>query len=177
MTDDIESDTAQVMTGVVKWFDPSKGFGFVVCDTGGPDVLLHANVLRNFGQGSVVDGSVISMTVQQSDRGIQAVKILTLTPPKGDQSTPPLRDMEEFTADEIAAQPVLPARVKWFDKGKGFGFANVFGDAADVFVHVEVLRRCGLSDLQAGEGIGLRLIEGSRGRMAVDVVSWETVAK
>jgi CspA family cold shock protein len=177
MTDDIESDTAQVMTGVVKWFDPSKGFGFVVCDTGGPDVLLHANVLRNFGQGSVVDGSVISMTVQQSDRGIQAVKILTLTPPKGDQSTPPLRDMEEFTADEIAAQPVLPARVKWFDKGKGFGFANVFGDAADVFVHVEVLRRCGLSDLQAGEAIGLRLIEGSRGRMAVDVVSWESVSK
>lgn len=177
MTDDTENDTAQVMNGVVKWFDPSKGFGFVVCDTGGPDVLLHANVLRNFGQGSVVDGTVISMTVQQSDRGMQAVKILTLSPPEGDQNTPPLRDMEEFSSVEIAAQPVLPARVKWFDKGKGFGFANVFGDAADVFVHIEVLRRCGLSDLQAGEAIGLRLIEGSRGRMAVDVVSWEAVAK
>jgi len=177
MTDDTETGCDMTMDGIVKWFDPSKGFGFVVCDTGGPDVLLHANVLRNFGQGSVVDGSVIKMTVQQSERGMQAVTILSLTPPVGEHSAPPLRDMEEFSSAEIAAQPVQPARVKWFDKGKGFGFANVFGDAADVFVHVEVLRRCGLSDLQAGEAIGLRLIEGSRGRMAVDVVSWESVSK
>ena len=73
MTDDTETGCDMTMDGIVKWFDPSKGFGFVVCDTGGPDVLLHANVLRNFGQGSVVDGSVIKMTVQQSERGMQAV--------------------------------------------------------------------------------------------------------
>lgn len=177
MTDTEDTAAEMTMTGVVKWFDPSKGFGFVVCDAGGPDILLHANVLRNFGQGSVVDGSVIEMQVQRSERGMQAVSITSLSPPVESHAAPPLRDMEEFTAAEIAAQPVLPARVKWFDKGKGFGFANVFGDASDVFVHVEVLRRCGLSDLQAGEAIGLRLIEGKRGRMAVDVVSWETVSK
>ena len=165
------------MSGVVKWFDPSKGFGFVVCDAGGPDILLHANVLRNFGQGSVVDGSIITMEVQRSERGMQAVTILTLTPPVDPNSGPALRDMAEYSTDQIAAQPVLPARIKWFDKSKGFGFANVFGDPADVFLHVEVLRRCGLSDLQAGEAIGLRLIDGKRGRMAVDVVSWETVSK
>lgn len=177
MTQNEETPAEPVLSGVVKWFDPSKGFGFVVCDTGGPDILLHANVLRNFGQGSVVDGSVISMQVQRSERGMQAVAIISLSPPADLSDAPPLRDMEEFTAAEIAAQPVQPARVKWFDKGKGFGFANVFGDASDVFVHLEVLRRCGLSDLQAGEAIGLRLIEGKRGRMAVDVVSWETVSK
>ncbi|MDB9838554.1 cold shock domain-containing protein [bacterium] len=173
--EDTTSD--QTMTGIVKWFDPGKGFGFVVCDLGGPDILLHANVLRNFGQGSVVDGSEISMRVQQSDRGMQAVEILSLSPPVDTSGEPALRDMAEFTPEQIAEQPVLPARIKWFDKGKGFGFANIFGDPADVFLHVEVLRRCGLSDLQAGEAIGLRLIEGKRGRMAVDVVSWETVSK
>ena len=85
--------------------------------------------------------------------------------------------MEDISVEDILAQPIVPARVKWFDKGKGFGFANIFGDSADVFVHIEVLRRCGLSDLQAGEAIGLRLIDGKRGRMAVDVVSWEAVSK
>lgn len=167
----------QTMTGTVKWFDPGKGFGFVVSDAGGPDILLHANVLRNFGQGSVVDGSLIAMRVQQSERGVQAVEIISLTPPIDTSGAPALRDMAEFTPEQISEQPVLPARIKWFDKGKGFGFANVFGDPADVFLHVEVLRRCGLSDLAAGEAIGLRLIDGKRGRMAVDVVSWEAVKK
>ena len=66
-----------------------------------------------------------------------------------------------------------PARVKWFDKAKGFGFANVFGKPEDVFLHVEVLRRSGLSDLQPGEALALRVIDGKRGRMAAEVVAWE----
>ena len=63
--------------------------------------------------------------------------------------------------------------MKWFDKDKGFGFANVFGRSEDVFVHVEVLRVSGFADLQAGEAVCLRIMEGKRGRMAVQVVSWE----
>lgn len=174
-TDDIEPSNLQL--GCVKWFDPAKGFGFVVSDAGGPDILLHANVLRNFGQGSVVDGTIITMDVQQSERGLQAVQIFSLTPPESLAAVPMMRDMEDISVEDILAQPIVPARVKWFDKGKGFGFANIFGDSADVFVHIEVLRRCGLSDLQAGEAIGLRLIDGKRGRIAVDVVSWEAVSK
>lgn len=172
-------DTApsNLQSGRVKWFDPAKGFGFVVSDAGGPDILLHANVLRNFGQGSVVDGTIITMDVQQSERGLQAVEIFSLTPPDSLAAVPMMRDLEDISVEDILEQPIVPARVKWFDKGKGFGFANIFGDSADVFVHIEVLRRCGLSDLQAGEAIGLRLIDGKRGRMAVDVVSWEAISK
>lgn len=178
-TDDAAApDAAQDrQTGCVKWFDPAKGFGFVISDAGGPDILLHANVLRNFGQGSVVEGSMITMNVQHSDRGLQAVEIFAIEPPKDAASPNMMRDMEEISPEDILARPVVPARVKWFDKGKGFGFANVFGDSADVFVHIEVLRRCGLSDLQAGEAIGLRLIDGKRGHMAVDVVGWEVALK
>ena len=64
------------------------------------------------------------------------------------------------------AAPLEPARVKWFDKAKGFGFANTFGRDEDVFVHIEVLRRSGLADVQPGEALAIRVIDGKRGRMA-----------
>ena len=169
------SETRRVQ-GQVKWFDPTKGFGFVIADLGGADILLHANVLRNFGQGSVVDGSRIEIVVQDTQRGLQATEVVSIVPPQS-EATVPLRDMVEFTPDDIASKPIHPARVKWFDKAKGFGFANIFGNEEDVFVHVEVLRRSGLSDLQSGEAIGLRLVDGERGRMAIEVVGWEIAAK
>lgn len=171
-----DTGTPRHVHGQVKWFDPSKGFGFVVADLGGPDILLHANVLRNFGQGSVVDGSAIEILVQDTQRGLQATEVLSITPPEAEASVP-LRDMVEYSADDIANRPIEPARVKWFDKAKGFGFANIFGLEEDVFVHIEVLRRSGLSDLQSGEAIGLRLVDGERGRMAIEVVGWEAAIK
>ncbi len=171
-----DAGTQRQVLGQVKWFDPSKGFGFVISEEGGPDILLHANVLRNFGQGSVVDGSTIVIMVQDTQRGLQATEVLSITPPDAEEGLP-LRDMVEYSAEDIASRPVEPARVKWFDKAKGFGFANVFGNNEDVFVHVEVLRRSGLSDLQSGEAIGLRMVDGERGRMAIEVIGWEAAAK
>ena len=73
--------------------------------------------------------------------------------------------------------PLEPARVKWFDKAKGFGFANVFGRDEDVFLHIEVLRRSGLADLQPGEAVSLRVVDGKRGRMAMQVTSWESALR
>ena len=93
-----------------------------------------------------------------------------MTFPLGDEAAP-------ASAEEIAALPLEPARVKWFDKAKGFGFANVFGRPEDVFIHIEVLRQSGFADLQPGEAICLRILEGKRGRMAVQVVSWDTAAR
>ena len=66
---DSSATGARQLHGHVKWFDPVKGFGFVVADEGGPDILLHANVLRNFGQSSVADRAGIQLTVQQTERG------------------------------------------------------------------------------------------------------------
>lgn len=162
--------------GKVKWFDPTKGFGFIVADEGGADILLHANVLRNYGQSSVADGTAITVMVQNTQRGVQAVEVVTIEAPVG--TTFPLgEDQGLATPEEIAARPLEPARVKWFDKGKGFGFANVFGRSEDVFIHVEVLRMSGFADLAAGEAVCLRIMEGKRGRMAVQVVSWEAAAR
>ncbi len=168
------AESASPVKGVVKWFDPAKGFGFVVADSGGPDILLHVNVLRNFGQSSVADGAGIELVAQRTDRGVQATSIVAIHPPEGAQTTA-LADIVGLDAETVAAAPLQPARVKWFDKGKGFGFANVFGDPADVFLHIEVLRQSGLSDLAPGEALAMRVIQGARGSMAAEVQAWETV--
>lgn len=165
-----EADTR--VSGHVKWFDPAKGFGFLVADDGGPDILLHANVLRNYGQGSVADGARIDVMVQSTGRGLQAVEILGIAPPNM-EDVAPLEDFSGVSPEEIAAAELEPARVKWFDKAKGFGFANVYGKSEDVFIHIEVLRRSGLSDLFPGEALALRAINSKRGRMAVEVLAWE----
>ena len=168
----MSAQETQRVTGRIKWFDPAKGFGFVVTDADGPDILLHANVLRNFGQGSVAEGATLTILTQSTERGLQAVEVCEIIPPE-QESTGRFGEMEEFTAEDIATHPVVPARVKWFDKGKGFGFANAFGDGRDVFVHIEVLRRSGLADLATGEAVGIRVMEGQRGLMAIEIVGWD----
>ena len=170
---DAEQDT-QIVQGRVKWFDPGKGFGFIVADEVDGDVLLHANVLRNFGQGSVADGAPIVVRVAQTTRGIQAVEILSIERPEATVALP-LAEDAGYSAEEVAALPFEPARVKWFDKSKGFGFANVFGRPEDVFIHVEVLRHSGLADLQPGEALAMRIVAGKRGRMAIQICPWDTV--
>ena len=175
MTSETE-DTGRSISGHVKWFDPTKGFGFVIASDGGPDILLHANVLRNFGQSSVADGSGIDVQVQETARGLQAVEVLDIRPPEA-QTPAGLSDFADMDPEELASAPLEPARIKWFDKAKGFGFANVFGLEADVFVHVEVLRRSGLADLQPGEAVAMRVVEGRRGRMATEIRSWEAAVR
>ncbi len=162
--------------GHVKWFDQAKGYGFVVPEGGGADILLHANVLRNFGQGSVAEHAGMELDVQQTERGEQAVMIHAITPPEPVQPAG-LADFEALDPELIRAAPLEPARVKWFDKAKGFGFANVFGREEDVFIHIEVLRRAGMADLQPGEALALRAIEGRRGRMAMEVCAWEMAVR
>lgn len=171
-----DDQVAQVLQGRVKWFDPAKGFGFIVSDTNNADILLHANVLRNFGQSSVADGAGITVRIQTTPRGVQAVEVLQIEPPEG--VAVPLGDEAGLiSAEELKGLNLEPARVKWFDKAKGFGFANVFGRPEDVFVHVEVLRVSGFADLASGEAVALKVIDGRRGRMAVQVLSWEAALK
>ncbi|MDG2340830.1 MAG: cold shock domain-containing protein [Paracoccaceae bacterium] len=165
-------DGLRRVSGRVKWFDPTKGFGFVVAENGGPDILLHANVLRNYGQSSVADGVLIELSVQETAKGVQAAEVIEIWM-ENDHQSPPLEDFIDFPIEEIKAAPLVAARVKWFDKVKGFGFANAYGNSDDIFVHVEVLRRSGLANLMPGEAISVRIMDGRRGKMAAEVCAWE----
>lgn len=91
-------DDRRQIAGRVKWFDATKGFGFVVSDEGGPDILLHANVLRNFGQSSVADGSAIEIVVQKSERGIQALEVISIAPPESPAAT----QLEDIDFSDVA---------------------------------------------------------------------------
>ena len=157
------------ISGVVKWFDPAKGFGFIISDDTQADILLHANVLRNYGQSSVADGARIRFFAQETVRGMQATSVVQIVPPESQIAA--LSDFEDVDPEILAQLPFNPARVKWFDKGKGFGFANVWGENDDIFVHIEVLPRSGLADLNEGEAITLRAIDGKRGKMVAEVCS------
>ncbi len=159
------------MRGSVKWFDPGKGFGFIVAEEGGPDILLHINTLRSFGQSTVCEGAEVCVHVQQTQRGLQAIEVVEITPPQE-----ALQD-ESVPDASYAALPLEPARVKWFDRAKGFGFGNVFGRDGDVFIHMEALRRSGFSDLEPGEAVALRIIDGDRGRLAVMIAPWEAALR
>lgn len=172
MLADMTDSEEKTIDGRVKWFDPVKGYGFVVSDEGGPDILLHANVLRAFGQNTVADGARVTIEVLATERGQQAVEVRAIIPPQTAELAG-LEDFAELAEGELHGVPLQPARVKWFDKTKGFGFANVFGDEQDVFVHIEVLRQSGLADLQPGEAISVRVIDGRRGPMAGLVETWD----
>lgn len=158
------------VVGFVKWFDPARGFGFVLSDDVERDILLHVNVLRGFGQNSVAEGSRIGLRVTQSARGYQAHEVTWIEAPDDAAGAARVPEFLQPVTDDV---PLLPARVKWFDRAKGFGFANVFGSAEDVFIHAEVLRRSALADLAPGEAIGLRCIEGERGKLAAFVAPWD----
>ncbi|WP_234822638.1 cold shock domain-containing protein [Palleronia aestuarii] len=165
-----DETNASIMTGQVKWFDSVKGYGFVTSAELGRDVLLHANVLKNFGQSSISDGSTVTIRVVETQRGMQAQEILEIVPPSVETA-----DLADQSFDpELDGGELEPARVKWFDRSKGFGFANVFGRPEDVFIHIDVLRRSSLADLQPGEAIAIRVADGDRGRLATFVSIWES---
>ena len=171
-----ETETVRRISGVVKWFDQAKGFGFVVADAGGADILLHANVLRNFGQSSIAENSTVEILVQNTVRGLQAVEVCSIKPPVW-RCLPMLDDFEDIDQGVMVAAALEPARVKWFDKVKGFGFATIFQRPEDVFLHIEVLRQSGLSDLAPGEALAVKAIEGKRGRMAVEICAWDVAGQ
>ncbi len=154
----MEEDDGQQrkIAGVVKWFDGSKGFGFLTDPDGGADILLHANVLRNFGQSSVAEGSHVIAIIQKTPRGMQAVEVLEITPPAS-EPMPAIADLCSATPEEIAQLPLLPARVKWFDKAKGFGFATSLPTRPTCSC---TSRCCAIRALRPGRGRGHRAAGG-----------------
>ncbi|APX86530.1 cold-shock protein [Methylorubrum extorquens] len=155
------------VAGRIKWFDVSKGFGFIVPDDGSADVLLHITCLRRDGHQAASEGARIVVEAVQRARGWQAFRVLSL-----DQSTalhpselPMARTHEVVTPTSGLERAV----VKWFNRLRGFGFLSRGDDTPDIFVHMETLRRYGIAELKPGEEVMVRYGDGSKGAMAAEV--------
>ena len=159
--------------GVVKWFDVTRGFGFAVADDPAfGDVLIHFSVLQALGRRSLPEGARIEATVVRRDRGFQAREItavdLSTAVPEPPRAKPP-GDRVDPVALIDAAGPFEPMRVKWFNRLKGYGFLVRDRDGADVFVHMETLRRAGLVTVEPDQAVRARVVEGRKGPLAVAV--------
>ena len=157
----------------VKWFDATRGFGFLVSDELDGDILLHFSVLREHGRRSLPEGALVECIPTRLDRGLQAKKILSIdtdsvvTMPKPERTNGERADRSALTDDAGAFEPV---EVKWFNRSKGYGFLNRPEiDAADIFVHMETVRNCGLRELQQGQLIEARVAESGKGLTAVEL--------
>lgn len=168
-----------IIDGHVKWYDAVKGYGFVIPEDGGSDVMVHASCVRAFGKVALAEGSEIKLSAVVGPRGLQAQAIMEVS----DASPAPVAGFAEdsrpteFIGPEVEVGPLEPARVKWFDKQKGFGFVNVFGNPEDIFVHMETVRRCGFQDLSSGEGMAISTFRGPRGLMVAELRLWETAVQ
>ncbi len=155
------------LVGSIKWFDVAKGFGFIVPDGGGPDVLLHVTCLQRDGFRVAYEGARLDFEAVAGRRGWQVLRILAM-----DLSTaihpaqmPPARTHVNVTPDS----GFVRVRVKWFNRLRGFGFASEGEGKPDIFLHMEVLRRYGLADVRPDQELLVRFGEGSKGLMAAEV--------
>ena len=174
-TDDVLPE-GQHCTGRVKWFDATRGFGFLISDDCEGDILLHFSVLKEHGRRSLPDGATVECIAAHQDRGFQARKILSI-----DLSTAlPMPARPVHASGERADRKALsdsageyePVEVKWFNRVKGYGFLNRAGEGEegeDIFVHMETVRQSLILDLQPGQQLEARIAEGRKGLTAVEL--------
>lgn len=160
------------MSGRIKWFDVSKGYGFIVPDGGGGDVLLHVTTLRKDGFNTAYEGARIVCEAHRRSKGLQVFRVLSM-----DESTALHPSQTPLARTHIQVTPTSGfeiAIVKWFNRVRGFGFLTRGDGTEDIFVHMETLRRYGIAELKPGDSLLVRFGDGPKGLMAAEVRPLET---
>ena len=154
------------VTGFIKWFDVSKGYGFIVPDSGGLDVLLHVTCLRRDGYQTAYEGARIVVEALQRSKGMQAFRVVSM-----DESTAvhPSQLPPRTHVNVTPTSGLERAWVKWFNRLRGFGFLTRGEGTPDIFVHMETLRRYGLTELRPGQVVLVRFGDSPKGLMAAEV--------
>jgi CspA family cold shock protein len=170
-----QPDEMAPITGRVKWFDATRGFGFLVSEEIEGDVLLHFSVLREHGRRSVPEGAIIECVPVKLDRGLQAKKVISIDTssalPQQPRSSIPAADRADRKALAENAGAFEPVEVKWFNRVRGYGFVKRPDESGgeDVFVHMETVRTSHLPELQPGQMLEARIAPSSKGLTAVEL--------
>jgi CspA family cold shock protein len=155
------------ISGMIKWFDASKGYGFIVPDSGLPDVLLHVTCLRRGGFQTAYEGARVIVEVLNRSKGLQAFRVISM-----DESTaihPPQVTTARTHTQVVPTSGLERAVVKWFNRVRGYGFLTRGEGTEDIFVHMETLRRFGLTELRPGQVVLVRFGDGPKGLMAAEI--------
>jgi len=148
---------------VVKWFNLSKGFGFVAPVDGSSDAFIHSSVVSRAGLRDVAEGTKLLVQISDGAKGRQVQTIVQVLG-GGGEIQPPAPRLPP-TGPEIEMTGV----VKWFKADKGFGFVTPDDGGRDVFVHRTVVLRAGAGLLESGQKLRMQVQMAAKGREASSI--------
>jgi len=166
-----EPPSGPPVSGIVKWFNPEKGFGFVELSDGSGDAFLHGSVLTQSGIATVRPGETLEVRVGPGHKGPHVTEVLSVDSSTAAPVAPRQSSFRAETSDGPSSDTAVEetGTVKWFNVDKGFGFIARDSGGKDVFVHVSALERSGLTALREGQAVVVDVVEGRKGPEAAGV--------
>ncbi|MGF1630554.1 MAG: cold-shock protein [Kiloniellaceae bacterium] len=176
MTNDHDFDRDEIthrsVKAVVKWFNVTKGFGFVQLSEGAPDAFLHISVVERTGNRELYEGTAILCDLMQGRKGLQVAEIHSVeagTLPAASSGHSHHGGHSGQGGHGSGATEVIEGTVKFFNVEKGFGFVIPDNGGKDIFVSGRTLERFGLPALQPNQRVRLHTRMGQKGPMAEQV--------